>query len=134
MSFAGYNRDWSPPRTPKDWISRNERKVDGYIADPLCGFTFTNGAYRELFRGLKALYPNKISAMDKDVPVLLYSGASDPVGGRGAGVNKVAAELKAAGVQDVTVKLYENGRHEMHNEPNREEVFTDLIGWIVSRL
>jgi alpha-beta hydrolase superfamily lysophospholipase len=134
MSFAGYNKAWSPPRTEKDWISRNEDKVDAYIADPLCGFTFTAGAYRDMFRGLSNLYPDKIGTMDKDVPVLLYSGASDPVGGRGEGVQKVAGELKAAGVKDVTVKLFENGRHEMHNEPNREEVFEYLIDWIVSRL
>ena len=87
-----------------------------------------------MFRGLSNLYPDKIGTMDKDVPVLLYSGASDPVGGRGEGVRKVAGELKAAGVKDVTVKLFENGRHEMHNEPNREEVFKYLIDWIVSRL
>ncbi len=134
MSFAGYNRDWSPARTEKDWISRNEAKVDSYIADPLCGFTFTAGAYRDMFRGLKKLYPQNLSAMDKSVPVLLYAGASDPVGGRGEGVQKVAGELKAAGIKDVTVKLYENGRHEMHNEPNREEVFQYLIDWVFSRL
>jgi alpha-beta hydrolase superfamily lysophospholipase len=134
MSFAGYNRDWSPPRTPKDWISCNVAKVDSYVADPLCGFTITAGAYRDMFRGLKKLYPKNLSAMDPSVPILLYSGALDPLGGRGEGVQKVAAELKAAGVRDVTLKLYENGRHEMHNEPNREEVFQTLIGWIFSRL
>jgi alpha-beta hydrolase superfamily lysophospholipase len=130
MSFAGYNKAWSPARTPKDWISRNQQKVDAYIADPLCGFTFTNGAYRDMFRGLQNLYPKHLSAMVKRVPVLLYSGAEDPVGGRGEGVKKVAAELTAVGVKDVSVKLYENGRHEMHNEPNREEVLTDLIAWM----
>ena len=134
MSFSGYNKDWSPARTDKDWISRSEQKVDSYIADPLCGFTFTNGAYRDMFQGLKKLYPQNLSQMEPNVPVLLYAGASDPVGGRGAGVRKVASELKAAGIQDVTVKLYENGRHEMHNEPNREEVFQYLIHWLFSRL
>ncbi len=134
MSFAGYNKDWSPVRTDKDWISRNTDKVDSYIADPLCGFTFTAGAYRDMFLGLKKLYPQNLSSMDTSVPVLLYAGASDPVGGRGAGVKKVAAEMKAAGVQDVTVKLYENGRHEMHNEPNREQVVQDMIDWITTRL
>ena len=96
VSFAGYNKEWAPPRTSFDWISRNEEKVDRYIADPLCGFTFTAGAYRDMFRGLQNLYPDKLTTMDQDIPVLLYSGASDPVGGRGQGVQTVAAELKAA--------------------------------------
>ena len=134
MSFAGYNKAWSPPQTEKDWISRNQEKVDRYIEDPLCGFTFTGSAYRDMFQGLKNLYPGKLHTMEADVPMLLYGGACDPVGGRGKGVQKVAGELRAAGVKDVSVKLYENGRHEMHNEPNREEVYTDIIYWIVSRL
>lgn len=134
ISFAGYNRDWAPPRTEKDWISSNTRKVDAYVADPLCGFTITAGAYRDMFLGMQKLYPKKLSALDKRIPVLLYSGALDPLGGRGAGVRKFAAALKGAGVMDVTVKLYENGRHEMHNEPNREEVLQYLIDWMFSRL
>ena len=67
ISFAGYNSEWSPPRTSLDWISRNEQKVDTYIADPLCGFTFTAGAYRDMFRGLKNLYPQNLSGMEPGV-------------------------------------------------------------------
>ena len=32
--------------------------------------------------------------------------------------------------KDVTLRLYENGRHEMFHEVNREEVFQDLISWL----
>ncbi len=134
MSFAGYNKEWSPARTPKDWVSRNEEKVDRYVADPLCGFPFTNGGYRDMFRGLVNLYPGKLGTMEKNVPVLLYSGERDPLGGRGKGVRKVTEEIRAAGVLDVTMKLYEGCRHEMHNEPNREEVFLDLLRWLEARL
>ena len=31
--------------------------------------------------------------------------------------------FREAGIKDVTVKIYENGRHEMLNEINRKEVF-----------
>ena len=63
------------------------------------------------------------------------SGDKDPVGGQNAeGVKIVAQQFRDAGVKDVTVKLYENGRHEMFNEINRDEVTADLIAWLDSRL
>ena len=50
------------------------------------------------------------------------------------GVRQVYEEIRAAGVRDVTLKLYEGGRHEMFNEINQEEVYADLIGWLNSKL
>lgn len=54
----------------------------------------------------------------------------DPVGSHGEGVRKVAQELRGAGVKDVTVKLYKDGRHEMFNELNKEDVCADLVAWL----
>ena len=133
MNFSANNKRFENPRTDSDWLTRDAEQVDLYIADPDCGFVFTAGAYRDLFTGLKRLYPDRIGAMKKDIPVLLFSGDRDPVGDDGEGVQKVAEELKAAGVRDVTLKLYKDGRHEMFNELNREEVCADLIGWLEAK-
>ena len=121
-------------QTSNDWLTRDREAVAKYNADPLCGFTFTAGAYRDLFTGLSLLYPDRIGGMLKDVPVLLLSGDKDPVGANGAGVKKVADEIRAAGVECVDVKLYSDGRHEMFNELNREEVWADLAQWLGSKL
>ena len=117
-------------KTPFDWLSRDDSEVQKYIADPLCGFPFTAAGYRDMFSGLARLYPEKLGSMNKDVPVYLFSGAQDPVGGNGKGVEKVAQEIRQAGVKKVTVKLYPEGRHEMFNELNRQEVWADLAAWI----
>ncbi len=130
VSFAGYNKAWQPARTAFDWLSKNTDIVDRYVADPYCGFPFTAAGYRDMFRGLKCLYPERLAAMDKDVPVRLFSGACDPVGKQGAGVKTTMRELLDAGVKDVSMKLYENGRHEMLNEVERETVYNDLIAWM----
>ena len=130
MSFSGYNRDWMPPRTAFDWLSKDTEVVDRYVADPLCGFTFTAGGYRDMFGGLMRMYPQNLTAMDRDVPVRLFSGASDPVGGRGEGVKATFQELKNTGIRDVTMKLYEGGRHEMLNETERQTVWDDLVAWV----
>ncbi len=130
MSFGANNKRIANPRTGFDWLSTDEAEVDKYIADPYCGFDFTAGGFRDLFTGLKRLAPENLTAMEKDVPVWLFSGAEDPVGNAGAGVRTTAEELKAAGVKDVSVTLYEGGRHEMFNEKDRAKVLADLIGWL----
>ena len=129
MSSAGYNKTYGDVRTSFDWLSADEAVVNAYIEDPYCGFPFTAQAYWDLFNGLKRLYPGKMAAQEKDVPVLLLSGDRDPVGNYGRGVRKVAEEIKAAGVRDVTMKLYPGNRHELFNDLDRETVWNDLIHW-----
>lgn len=130
IAFGGSNKLFKPARTDFDWLSREESIVDGYIADPYCGFIFTGGGYRDFFSGLNRL--TKLPPMPKDLPVLLFSGEKDPVGS-GNGVNKVAQQLRDAGLEKVDVKLYPEGRHEMFNEINREEVYRDVTEWVGER-
>ena len=130
ISSADNLKSYDDVQTGFDWLSRDREVVQKYIDDPLCGFTFTASAYRDMFDGLKRLYPEKLSPMEKEIPVYLLSGDLDPVGANGAGVEKVAQEIRNAGVKDVEVKLYKEGRHEMFNELNKEDVWTDLIEWL----
>lgn len=133
MNFSANNKTVQNPRTDCDWLTRDAAQVDRYAADPLCGFMFTAKAYGDMFDGLRMLYPEKLSAINPEVPVYLFSGDRDPVGANGAGVRRVYQELKAAGVRDITLKLYEGGRHEMLNEINRTEVLADLAAWLDSK-
>ena len=101
------------------------------MADPYCGFLFTASGYRDMFRGLERLRKlDELKKIPKGLPVYLFSGDKDPVGNQGAGVNKVAEELRQAGLRDVSVKLYPGGRHEMFNETNAQEVYADLLAWL----
>lgn len=104
--------------------------MDKYIADPYCGFLFTASGYRELFRGLDRLRNmDTLKKMPKELPSI-SSAATATVGSLGSGIPKVADQFRAAGLRDVTVKLYPGGRHEMFNEINRTEVYQDLIAWL----
>ncbi|MEG2251468.1 MAG: alpha/beta hydrolase, partial [Clostridia bacterium] len=134
LVFSANNKQFENPRTDCDWLTRDPAQVDLYVADPQCGFVFTARGYRDMFSGLKRLYPKRIGAMKKDIPVLIFSGALDPVGKNGSGVQKVADEIRAVGVKDLTLKLYPEARHELFNELNKEEVWEDLIAWLNARL
>ena len=135
LSLGSYNKAFKPNRTSSDWLSRDEAAVDAYLADPLCTFLPTVSMFRDMMGGLQFIASRaKLAKMNKSTPIYLLSGDRDPVGSMGAGVRKVEGMLRSAGCQDVTVKLYPGGRHEMFNEINRQEVFNDLIAWIESKL
>ena len=91
--------------------------------------------YHDMMVGLQLLAkPANLRRMDPDTPVYFFSGDRDPVGANGAGVKKVAGWFKDAGARDLTVKLYPDGRHEMLNETNRQEVWDDVLSWLERRL
>lgn len=70
----------------------------------------------------------------KDLPVLLVSGAEDPVGDYGKGVEQAYKLYQDAGIEDLQMKLYEGDRHEILNELDREQVYQDLLDWFEARI
>lgn len=131
LIFSSYNKGIKKPKSDFDWLSRNEESVSRYLEDPWCGFVCSNGFYHELLNGVQiANRPDYIARMKKDMPVYLFSGEADPVGSMGKGVRHVENLFREAGIQNVTMKLYPGGRHEMLNEQEREQVMEDLLQWV----
>ena len=127
LGFGSYNRQFRPNRTAFDWLSRSNESVDRYIEDPLCGFVFTACGFYDLFTGLSEISSKVWAERVPKRPIMLFSGDRDPVGSNGKGVKQVAKWLKKTGHNDVCLKLYAGGRHEMLNEINREEVYHDVL-------
>ena len=135
MVFGSYNKKVEHPRTPFDWLTRDAKIVDEYIAHPLCGFTASAGLLREMMKGIYFIeQPGNLAAMRKDLPVFFIAGGDDPVGPYGKGVRKCAEVFRKTGMTDVTTKIYPLCRHETLNEINKEEVYGDVLQWIQSKL
>lgn len=130
MAFGSYNKKFEPGKTGREWLSAEEENVSCYEADPLCGFLFTVGGYRQMFRGMRTLTKKGVKKIPKDLPVLFVSGSQDPVGDFGAGVWKVYEQFRDVGMTDVTIRLFPEDRHEILHEKDRLEVFEEIESWL----
>lgn len=135
LSFDDFNRRFRPNRTEADWLSRDEREVDAYVADPMCGAAGTVGTWLSLLDNLPQLtQPQAVDNIPKDKPIYIFSGGHDPVGEMGKSVQQLVDLYRATWLTHVTCRLYDGGRHEMLNEINRDEVIADLKTWLLDRL
>ena len=131
MAFGTYNDKVEHLRTPLDWLTRDNKVVDAYMADPLCGFRASAGLMRDMMEGFEYIQDSQnLTAMNKDLPVYFIAGDADPVGDYGKGVRYAAEMFKKAGMKQVDVKIYPLCRHEIHNELNKEEVYQDVLKWM----
>lgn len=126
IAFGSYNKHIKNPRTYNDWLSTIPGEVDKYVEDPMCGFTFTSEGFKTLFSLVAFMQSEEAYALISDRPCFFTYGTEDPVGGYGAGVEKVIAKMKEAGA-NLKSKNYGPYRHEIQNEPVKEEYFADLI-------
>lgn len=132
MAFGSYNKRFEPARTPHDWLTKDEAIVDAYEADERCTFIFTLSAYRDLFGAVSEIgKTDNIRKVRKDLPLLIVSGEDDPVGGFGKGVRGVYEKFEAAGLKNVSLKLYKGDRHEILNETDKKTVYEDLMKWLI---
>lgn len=135
LSFGSFNKKFEPAETPKDWVTSYKPIRDVYVKDPLTSFTFTIGGYYQMFEGMKVLdTKGSVDKIRKDIPVFFVAGEDDPVGDFGKGVKRIYEKYKMAGINDVSIKLYKDDRHEILNETDREQVYEDLYCWFESKL
>lgn len=134
LTFRSFNKPFAPARTGFDWLSRDPAEVDRYIADPLCGFRCTAALWRDLFSaGATLCDAGRLSRIPPALPILMICGSADPVSAGKAGPALLAAAYRTAGLQDVAVRAYPDGRHELLNDICRTQVTADLLEWMRGR-
>jgi len=125
------NAPFAPARTDFDWLSRDEERVDTYVADPLTGFGLDIGGAKGLFAGARLVAsPEAPASVRPDLPVYVAVGDADPVNGQLALVHELVERYRAAGLTDVQLTTYPGARHELTNETNRVEFTADLVVWL----
>ena len=127
-----YSQPFKPTRTAFDWLSRDEKEVDAYITDPLCGKLCSSVFYRDLLLLLNKIHkPEALAAIKRELPIYIFGGSKDPVGDMSNSPTALVNAYRSIDIRDLEFVLYPDARHETLNEPNREEVTENLLTWIL---
>lgn len=128
MSFGSYLKKIDNPRTISDWLTKDESIVDWYRAQPWCTFHFSPNAYYHMFSGMQKAHDIKrMQNLPEGLPILITSGAEDPVGGWGEAVRKTYMIYSDNTKCKVDIKLYDDDRHEILNETDKDVVYKDML-------
>ena len=131
--YKGFDMTGTVPQN--SWLTKDVAIVETYYKEPRCTYKFTANGYKGLFEAVNfSCDPKNATKLPKHLPLFIVSGAQDPVGGLGKGVKDTYDMYKEAGALDLTYKLYEEDRHEILNETDRELVFEDILAWMNVRI
>lgn len=131
LIFGDHNKRFKPCRTPFDWVCSNNEAIDEYISREDCGFICSVSFYYDLINGVNRLHKkSEFDKINKDISFYIFAGDHDPVGEYGEGIKKLVSEMKSYGINNVEYVLYKNGRHEMLNEKNRDEVIEGVLNFL----
>ena len=133
LSFGAYNRKFRPNRTEADWLCSDKRELDAYLSDPLCCGSISAGLFWQLLDAMQRTGRDSYETWDHSTPVLLLSGADDPVGNAGKGMRTVAKKMKSGGLADVTLKLIPGARHDILHETasgSADEAVEEILSFL----
>ena len=117
LSFGTYNQKFAPNRTDFDWLCADNEELEVYMTDPRRRENISSGLFWQLLDSMQRTgKPELCGRYPKDLPILLLSGADDPVGDAGKGVQAVAALFWKAGLTHVQIELIPHARHDLLHE------------------
>jgi len=118
--------------TGVEWLSRDPAVAEAFAADPLT----TAVPLAKLFgiRDAARLFGRPARGLPAALPLLILVGSDDTVGGERSARMLSKAYSERSGLRDIRLIVYPGARHEVFNETNRAQVFSDLIVWLDERV
>ncbi|MCR5747283.1 MAG: lysophospholipase [Lachnospiraceae bacterium] len=114
------------------WLAKKKELIAEYDGDPKCDFIFTLNGYNALGElTLRAGNKKLIQNIPKTLPIFIISGADDPVGEMGRGVQRMYELYKNMGFETVKLDIRPGDRHELHHEEDRFKVFEEIKAFIL---
>ena len=110
-------------------ISRDAAIVESYKNDPLVHDKASLGLGKAALGAIDLCFAR---AKEFPAPLLIMHGKEDKIA-YSSGSEEFAELLRAAG-SDVTLKLWDDLYHEVHNEPEKDQVFRFMIEWLDQHL
>lgn len=132
IQTKGYNDRFKAENDSYSWLSKNTEDRTRFVSHPDSAFIFTLRGYQDMLTILSEVSTEEWAGKyPKNLPVLFLTGKDDPVGDYGAGVQEVCDRLEDAYVSEISLRLYDNCRHELFHEPELPQVIEDMTKWIL---
>ncbi len=133
LTFGKHNENFEEGESENRWICSNQNVVQEYDQDPLCGFVFTLNGFENLFSLVNETYsPENWQRHNLNMPVLFIAGQDDPCIISKKHFDKAVLFMHAVGYKNITAKLYPGMRHEILNETHKNNVYEDVLNWIMT--
>lgn len=130
IAFGAYNKRFDGD-TKYEWLTKDRQIIEAYSQDKYCTFHFTVSALHDLIKLIKVCNSkNCFTSTKNNLPLLIISGDMDPVGNYGKGIKEVYLNYKASGNTNAAIILYENCRHEIHNDSCKVQMLEDILRFI----
>ena len=96
---------------------------------------FTAAAFDDLFYGMQDMHDlMRWNLKNPKMPVLFVAGEMDPVTGGKKGLESSAGLLHDAGYQDIETRVFKGLRHEILNEKEKAQVYSEILSWIQRKI
>ena len=118
-----------------EWLTTDPEMVLAAHHDPMMNFAASAQHWMDLAAAIKArAVPANIAKVRADIPLWIASGQDDPIGQNGEAVEALVKAYQTAGLTDVTLRLFDGMRHEMHNERERDAFLAEMSGWMLTKM
>jgi alpha-beta hydrolase superfamily lysophospholipase len=109
-------------------ISRDQGVVNAYVSDKLVHYSTSLGFGKAALSAIDLCFAR---AWEFTPPLLIMHGTADKLTYPGG--SEDFARLASEHNKDVTLKLWDGLYHELHNEPEKAEVFKVMVEWVGKR-
>ena len=135
LIMKSFSREVKVEKYHSEWLTHDPAIYIPADSDPMMDFMMTARHWLDFSKFAKSrTNPANIAKVRSGLPLWIASGTADPISKKGTATAALAASYKDAGLSDVTLKLYDDMRHELHNEIIREEFFDDLNLWLQAQM
>ena len=114
-----------------DWLTSDNEELQRFLKDPMTHFAYTIQGYKDIIRTVNEVNSDEsIAKIPVYLPIYIAEGELDPLA---KGVEKLVEKYKNAKIRDLTYHVFEERRHALLFEKNKQEIYFDILNWLEER-
>lgn len=130
MTSDAMNKRFPDRDVPHAWLTRDKAIREAYESDPYCGTPSSLRFNHSMTKMMcHATDPENLKKVPDALPIAMFCGQEDPAGSYGKGPQTALETYRKYG-KNITLKLYPGARHEVLNETNKAEVYSDILAFL----